>query len=782
MEKCYGDDEIVLALASLLHDIGKIRVRYDPSGTHAQLGADAIAEISKSVVFPDLMKRVSVLVRYHHNRTDDAKIDLSERDRDLLTLLKYADQSSAAHEREDRDYTGELKESYLEKISSYACIDPVHGHDTRSATFPVMTMEEFISQRQPGSSYESIYRQLQEYLVHSYSGNHVDYVNSITSALLNCTSFIPSAFYYSKPNTPLYDHLKITAAIAVSKYRAARNESGDRMILIKCDISGIQDYIFRYYKSEEADERATKRLRGRSFRVGLLADAVTEAVLATLGLYEFNVMWLNSDGSLILADYSDENVKRLEALRDKVDSFLLDNDRGMYCAIDWVVGKFDDIPRVNESFKNGKEIGDAEFRKLLNRLFDRTNERKRHMFSDTISSRGSEFFEGNGVATCPTCGLCSGTVSPDNQSGKCPECTKEEDLGEMLVKNDRIVMKRDLSGMVKYKFGEIELSYDLSNSQPDGNERIIFINPRHISDRLPASWKIMLMGNYVPVEGGRVESINDSLRIANEDGDIGKDAERKYFYLGIVKGDVDNLGVIMSEGLSPLTMPKIASFSRNLNEFFTIRANTAAEKHGIYLIYSGGDDISALGPVDDVISFSRDLEMEFEDWVANPEITFSAGIATTRAKFPLRRGIGIAEEALERSKGARASAKTPGSRDKTSITAFRCTMNWDKFRQMLDFSDKMYGYVSDDALGKGFPHFLISLDAFNPYDKCRMASGEMVYYPDYYVSYYVKRNWRKRDRIEMDNFIRYIVDKAVFEHIRFPATFVSMRMRKETGN
>ena len=780
MEEHYGDDETVLALASLLHDIGKIRVRFDPSGTHAMLGSEEVAKLSKSVLFPEIMQRVSTLIRYHHSRVDDTKLGLNGNDRELLTLLQYADRASAAHERDDRDYTGELKEPFLEKVSSYICIDPDHDHDVKAQTFPVMTMDEFISQESPGSGYESIYRQLEKYLVHSYSGNRADYVNSVTSALLNCTSFIPSAFYYSKPNTPLFDHLKVTAAIAVSRYRAEKSGNGDRMILIKCDISGIQDYIFRHYKSEEADERATKRLRGRSFRVGLLAEAVTEAVIATLDLYLFNVIWLNSDGSLIMADHSEENIKRLEDLRNEIDGFLLDNDRGLYCVMDWVEGKFDDIPRVNGSFENGKDVSDEDFRRLLNRLLDRTNGRKKRMFSGIIAGRGQSFFEGAGPATCPTCGLSSGMETEDNKTGKCEECLKEEELGEMLVKNDRIVMRRDLSGAVKYKFGTVEISYTLSSDEA-GGERVIFINPEHISDRLPNSWKIMLMGNYVPSEDGRVISINESLKIG-KGRDPAQAGKREYFYLGIVKGDVDNLGIIMSEGLFPLTLPKVASFSRNLTEFFTIKVNRIAKRHGMYMIYSGGDDISALGPIDSAIRFSSDLEREFENWVGNPEITFSLGVATTRAKFPLRRGITIAEKALELSKDARRIQGMPESVDKASITAFGCTMSWTKFRDLLEFSDRIRDRISDGTLGKGFPHFLLDLDSVNPYDRERVGRGETVYYPDYYLSYYLKRNWRNGDRNDLNLFIKNVADRSVFPYIRFPATLVSMEMRKNPEN
>jgi CRISPR-associated protein Csm1 len=778
VETCYGDDEIVLALASLLHDIGKITVRYDPSETHAVHGSRKIKKISQSSVFPALMDRVSSLVKYHHNRVDDPKIELDEKGRKLLSLLKYADQASAAHERDDRDYYGELKEPYLQKISAYACIEPDPKHHNRGkATFPVMTMDEFLSQKSTGSSYKSIDQQLEGYLLHSYSGDRVDYVNSVTSALLNCTSFIPSAFYYSEPNTPLFDHLKMTAAISVSKYRSELNSFGDRMILIRCDITGIQEYIFRYYKSEEADERATKRLRGRSFRVRLLTEAITEAIKVTLNLYDFNVIWLNSDSSLIMADYSEENVMKLEALRDDIDAFLLERDRGMYCALEWEAGKYSDIPRVPDSGSDKTdEVSDTAFKKLINRLFDRTNERKRRMFGGALAKRGSAFFLDNGTGTCPTCGLLSA-----DSGGKCEECLIEEDLGEDLVGAKGIEVRHDLNGAVKYRFGKIELSYSLSRDDDKFHEKAIYIN--HISKSLPKSWKLMLLGNFVPTRNGRVTSINDSLRIGEESKDDHRgDAEREFFYLGIMKGDVDNLGTVMSEGLSPLTLPKIASFSRNLNELFTIKANRIAEDHDTYLIYSGGDDISALGPIDAVIDFSRDFQKEFTAWESNDEITLSVGIAVTKAKFPLRRGIKIAERHLGESKRAGKVPPISGSRGKNSITVFECTMCWKKFNEMRDFSDELSGYVDKKYVGAGFLHFLLDLDRFNPYDLKRVKGGEVVYYPDYYVSYYLKRNWHQPDVIEMDNLARKIAEKGTFSYIRFPATFVSMLWRKNGEN
>ena len=91
------NEEDALVLASLLHDLGKIRVRHDDSKKHAEHGYDMLREISASSVDKGFMETVSKLVQFHHHSPENTGLD--QHNIELLKILKDADCKSAAHER-----------------------------------------------------------------------------------------------------------------------------------------------------------------------------------------------------------------------------------------------------------------------------------------------------------------------------------------------------------------------------------------------------------------------------------------------------------------------------------------------------------------------------------------------------------------------------------------------------------------------------------------------------------------------------------------------------------
>ena len=72
-------------------------------------------------------------------------------------------------------------------------------------------------------------------------------------------------------------------------------------------------------------------------------------------------------------------------------------------------------------------------------------------------------------------------------------------------------------------------------------------------------------------------------------------------------------------------------FSGYLN---TIR-NSADFKNDVNIIYSGGDDVFAVGRWDKLISFAHKIRLEFERFVGRPDISISGGIAIVGEKFPI---------------------------------------------------------------------------------------------------------------------------------------------------
>jgi CRISPR-associated protein Csm1 len=139
------------------------------------------------------------------------------------------------------------------------------------------------------------------------------------------TTFMPS---FSQ-DISLFDHIKCTTAIATCLHKCMKNgpqqipEDDKFFLLISGGISGIQRFIYRVASPQEAQEGMAKRLRGRSFYLNLLNDAVVTLILDKLELPEANLIWCGGGNFLILAPNTRQTSQKLEELRKEINQLLL---------------------------------------------------------------------------------------------------------------------------------------------------------------------------------------------------------------------------------------------------------------------------------------------------------------------------------------------------------------------------------------------------------------------------------------------------------------------------
>ena len=172
--------------------------------------------------------------------------------------------------------------------------------------------------------------------------------------------------------------------------------------------------------------------------------------------------------------------------------------------------------------------------------------------------------------------------------------------------------------------------------------------------------------------------------------------------IGVLKMDVDNMGLIFSVGLEPATetsgsesrfrsISRISTLSRQLSIFFNGIVATACEEvfrnwieasdwgkrvrqdntdvsNIFYTVFSGGDDLFVVGPWDRIIELAVLLRSLFKDFTChNPNVTISAGIFVCKPKYPIALAAEKAEAALKRSK----------NNGKNRITLLGETAVWD---------------------------------------------------------------------------------------------------------
>ena len=104
--------------------------------------------------------------------------------------------------------------------------------------------------------------------------------------------------------------------------------------------------------------------------------------------------------------------------------------------------------------------------------------------------------------------------------------------------------------------------------------------------------------------------------------------------LAILKGDVDNLGRIFSEGLASsasgngkrqMTFAKMATLSRQMNNFFSMAVPLLNQSRypNIYTVFAGGDDFFFIGPWLSTQRFLSALQSEFEKYVTGTPLSTS---------------------------------------------------------------------------------------------------------------------------------------------------------------
>lgn len=159
--------------------------------------------------------------------------------------------------------------------------------------------------------------------------------------------------------------------------------------------------------------------------------------------------------------------------------------------------------------------------------------------------------------------------------------------------------------------------------------------------------------------------------------------------LGILKADVDNLGLIFSRGLkNRVTLSRYLTLSRMIDLFFSgwvyrILKESKSYRH-IYTVYSGGDDLVLVGPWEAILEFSAQLNRDFRAFTCdNPDISLSAGIAIVHPRHPISDAVAQADLNLQRSK--------LGGKDR--LTVFDTTVDWRDFpslKETMRTLDKAY--------------------------------------------------------------------------------------------
>ena len=557
----------------------------------------------------------------------------------------------------------------------------------------------------------------------SHLANLPLWLDHFDSLWLTVTHSIPAATAFGvKPEVSLYDHSKATAALATALWRwhhergqeivGSLREGWDeaKILLVQGDFFGIQDFIFA--SGGATQKHAHKLLRGRSFQVSLLAECAALKLLDALALPSTSQI-INAAGKfLVVAPNTAAAREAIEHCRQDLNDWCLKHTYG-----EIGVG-------IATTSASCNDFAGGRFNQLTERLFAALDEAKHRRF-DLCEAGTPAVFSGfldsfdNTLGVCAINGRYPATRHRGDGAATYALCALADDqirIGEALTKRTRLLVTRDADPLpvldLDYfgyrlsfvrpeeetgKYGQLAnagtliRAWDFDAPDADGSLWRGYAR-RFVNAYVPLfdASDEQLSGKYGRWEGeadfDRNHPIKTLQHIACEDRQMREDGRwQGAVALVTVKGDIDNLGAHFQKGLSKSSFAKMASLSRQFNAFFALwlpwfcehgrDSAGVARYRNTYTVFAGGDDFLLIGPWESTLALAGALRQHFSAYVANPGITFSAGMVMNHPQTPVRQLAEAAETALEQAKA---------QAGKNAASLWQQSVAWGDWHSLMD--------------------------------------------------------------------------------------------------
>jgi len=724
-------DETVykIALGALIHDIGKVvqRAQRNPfDKRHGQWGYDWLKNLN---IFDNNVLNSTIT----HHKDDDGVFNSN------TGLIWYEADNLASSERIEISKEEKGKWNiYTPLVSPFFKVRNPNDGSEKLNTIPYVNVEKkfpvfttFTKYEMNKEIYQGILDNFEEDLRNiSQVGitinnmlmlieKHFSNVPSITAEV-----FIDGAEnIYKHPDISLFDHLKLTAAIATCMYYFYKdkykndwnnrvlkeeilNSNENAYILIGGDISGVQKFIYTI-----ASKGALKSLKGRSFFLELLTEHIVSELLNELGLTRCNLIFSGGGHFYILAYNTAKAEAAIKKVINQIDNYLFNEFKGSL--------------QVHIEFTSFNKTGFSNAIPVWQELSFKLENAKKRKWSDKIYNLIK--IEGQSE-DCKTqyCEVCFREDLPlkeiqrrDTAILVCEPCKSQYDLGRLLSgvakESSCYIVKSSVPINDSIKIGDYYYSIEFKKLDlKEELESVYVINNQEVSNYFHPHSIYLPIGIY---QHKNIEELSDTADVFG--------IER----IAVLRMDVDNLGKIFSIAVpeEDRTFSRMASISRNLNYFFKYYLNLILKgnfegsldiaERGVKnvgrmlsVVYSGGDDLFIIGHWLDVLESAYDIRRIFKKYTGNKFITVSGGITINHENYPVYQFALDADE-LEK------SAKN-GGKNSLSIFNEKRVVNWDKFQKLLNRIELFKGYLEngdkcltlkEKGLPKSFFYRLLSL-------------------------------------------------------------------------
>ena len=492
------------------------------------------------------------------------------------------------------------------------------------------------------------------------------------------------------PDVSLYDQLRTTAAIAACIAREDLSEADindenpqrELCMLLKGDISGIQNFLYQILS-----DGAARQLRGRSFYLQLLTEAIAHWVLRQLKLPVANLLLASGGHFYILAPYT-ETSKKLETLQRKISEKLWALHQSDLSFIlgeapitiedfkpERFSGKWNEVSVKVNAIKQ-KKWSELETEVMFTTLFEPFTQRYTPVSADADESErdpwqfrelGGKLRNASHLIVCET----EESINPDEYNWETTMKAFGWSVHFSGTEEDPPNIS-DTQRAIVYRLGDTDFLED---------------NPPFASDGIPVSYDFKLLPQVIPREqDGNALDYNNLA-----------DASDGVHWFGALRMDVDNLGTIFRDGLGDnATISRMATLSESIRLFFEGYVpqlcrdyNGKRSREILELIYAGGDDLFLVGGWSALPEIAKKIRDEFRRFVTGEHVTLSGGIFIEHQKFPLYQFADRSGDAEDAAKNLQLlNSEGEVCKKKDAISFLQKPMAWADFEHLTEWHQK----------------------------------------------------------------------------------------------
>jgi CRISPR-associated protein Csm1 len=813
-----------VVFAALMHDIGKVvqrsgaadvekyinKCRKDPKTgvigyKHAMWTADFLSR--HPIHLPDSSWEAIVELAGSHHCKDSWTMHNYDV---YLDMIKQADCNSSSWDREESEESAKEARRYLKiplfSVFSHLCSDTSRQKmGGQKWVYPLQKLspdsvfpeaertlkEQTAEYSKLLSGFEADYSKLCDYYNGLAANPHFDrehfpqFINAVDSLLSRYFWCVPANTMEAHPVGSLYHHLHNSATIAgalFAKHASSTPNAEPTFMIISGDLNGIQNYL--YDLNPENSTKASKLLRSRSFQIQMIMEMAAEKVIAELGLSAMSIFANHGGKFFILAHNSAENIARLKMVKQQFNEDMFKRFLGSVSLnLGW------------ETKLGLADLNKKHFLKTMEQCFDEMEVEKHAKHScylQTDEHWRSESFVINreDIYSNQICDFCKRRAGDPQSSDEyrkyesiddtdtqvCSSCLQEIRLGRNLAQKKYFKIwqgEAEDSAYISFAgmhFGEAK-KYELESIKP--GVRYFSLDLTSELVHIP----IRYLATHVPQKDGRVCTFED---ITKQSCGLKANAT--------IKGDVDNLGYIMSrswpknaEGDPECSITDFCTLSFMTDYFFSaVLPHMVKDKYvdSIYTVYSGGDDFCLIGAYDKIIDFAGELNTRFSSFCAqNPELHFSAAITLNHPKEPVRFVIKSTDDRLTEVKGIEG---------KNYLNLYETPVPWKDLANLMKFSNQLENWLAEGDITLQFLYRLLAYHQMYLETKRSTSTNIRNYLYDSLLNYDIKRNIQKinNDRVsnqELVNTLKNLTglqEGSMMRHLRIPLCHAIYKKRK----